>query len=282
MGEFVGFAITVGVLENDDAVAEFGSGGAARVVGPDGDPKTAFGVPGHLHRFGELGKFAFAGEEVYLNARREGHLRHGLLGSKEFVGAVGIGAGLVGAERRHERQREHFGGTGLAFGGGPKDPVAVGGDGVALHHLLLHDLEIRDLGLIFDGLVSDLRSVAVDVVAVDGAVAGVPLGILFVHGRLESREIADGRGLAEEGLENHGCEGGVAGLIEVDAVDCERTSGLGGFGEEFLRRRVEIDERHAGAIAGDLGHRRGVEREVLVVRRGDFEIFVGEGFVGDG
>ena len=281
VGEFVGFAVTVGVFEDDDAVTELGGGGAARVVGPDGDPEAALGVPGHLHGFGEFGEFALAGEQVHLHSGGEFHLRHGLLRGEELVGPVGVGAGLVGAERSDQRKREHLGRGGFALGGSPEDAVAVGRDGVALFHLLLHDLIIGDFGLILDGFVGDLRPVTVDIVAIDRAVAGMPLGVFLVHGFLEPGEIADGRRFAKKGFKNHGGKSGVAGLVEVNAVDRERPAGLGGLGEQFLRRGVEIDEGHTGAIAGDLGHRGGVEREVAVVRRRDFEIFVGMGFVGD-
>src|ERR1051326_1014979 len=51
MRAFVGLASAFGVLEQDQAVADFAVGRAFRVVVPNGDPETAFGVPRHLDRF---------------------------------------------------------------------------------------------------------------------------------------------------------------------------------------------------------------------------------------
>ena len=109
----------------------------------------------------------------------------------------------------------------------------------------------------------------------------MPLGVFLVHGFLEPGEIADGRSFAKKGFKNHGGKSGVAGLVEVNAVDGEGPTRLGGLLKKFLRGGEEIDEGHPRAVARHLGHRGGIEREVAVVRRRDFKIFVGMRFVGD-
>ena len=284
-GAFVGFAVAVGVLEDNELVLDGGGGGELGVPGPDGDPEAALGVPGELEGFGEFGEFLLAGEDVGFEPGREGHELDGVGGIFEDVGAIGVGAGLVGAEGRHHRDRDEVDGAGLAGGEGPGLALVIGGDRIALRHLLHHDLSIGDFGLILNGLVGDLGAVAVDVVTVDGAVVGVPPRVFLGDERAEflgGGRVEGGGGFVEEGLEDFGGEQGVAGLAEMNAVDGEGAAGAGGFGGEFLRRSEEIDEGHAGLVAGDLGHGGGVEGEVTVVRGGHGEFGARELLVGDG
>ena len=283
-GAFVGFAVAVGILEDNELVLDGGGGGELGRPGPDGDPEAALGVPGELEGFGEFGEFLFAGEDVGFETRREGHFGDGLFGAEELVGAVGVGAGFVGPERRHHRDGDQVDRAGVAGGEGPGLAFVVGGDGVALGHFLHHDLGVGDFGLILDGLVGDFGAVAVDVVAVDGAVAGMPPGVFLGDEGAEflgRGGVEGGRGRAEEGLEDFGGEGGVAGFAEVNAVDGEGAALGEGGGGEFLGRGEEIDERDAGLVAGDLGHGGGVEGEVPVVGGGDGELGAGELLVGD-
>ena len=65
-GAFVGFAILIGVLENDDFIAGFLAGINMRVGDGGGDPKTAVFVPAHLDGAGHLGEIFFGGKAIDL------------------------------------------------------------------------------------------------------------------------------------------------------------------------------------------------------------------------
>ena len=155
--------------------------------------------------------------------------------------------------------------------------VAVGGHDVALGHFLLHDLVVFEFRAVLALLIGHLGATAVDIVAVDGAVALVPLPVLVVDGADEVRGGGWG-GFAEEPGEHGGGESGVALRTEVDPVDGERFFG-GGVGGEG--RFEEIDED--GAIGGgDLLHGFGVVAEPVVGLGTVGEVGVVEIFVGDG
>gem|GEM_PF-6208762 len=85
-----------------------------------------------------------------------------------------------------------------------------------------------------------------------------------------------GRGFAEErGIDLLG-EAGLAGVVEVDAVDGERAvPAARGFLEQALRRVEQVDEGHARDVTRGLGHRARVGGEVLVYLRLVLEIRVG-------
>ena len=65
-GAFVGFAILIGVFENDNFIARFLAGINMRVGDGGGDPKTAVFVPAHLDRAGHLGEIFFGGKAIDL------------------------------------------------------------------------------------------------------------------------------------------------------------------------------------------------------------------------
>ena len=65
---------------------------------------------------------------------------------------------------------------------------------------------------------------AVDVVAVDGAIAAVPLVVLFEDGVVELGKVSGGGGFAEKLAENGGGDGFLAFLAEAEAVDGQRFS----------------------------------------------------------
>ena len=97
----------------------------------------------------------------------------------------------------------------------------------------------------------------------------VPLGALLVD--LGANLFVHGAGgLAEDGLELGGTEGGVTGGVDVDTVEGER--GLGR-SVEFLGSGEEVDELHAVSL-GDRGHGGRVEREILVVLSGELGVEV--------
>ena len=59
-GLLVGFAIVIGVFEDDELVAWLGvSDAVVRVAGHGGNPETSFVVECYLHRVGKVGEFFF-------------------------------------------------------------------------------------------------------------------------------------------------------------------------------------------------------------------------------
>ena len=65
-GTFVGFAILIGVLKNDNFIARLLAGINMRVGDGGGDPKTAVFVPAHLDRAGHLGEIFLGGKAIDL------------------------------------------------------------------------------------------------------------------------------------------------------------------------------------------------------------------------
>ena len=63
-GAFVGFAILIGVLENDDFITGFLAGINMRVGDGGGDPKTAVFVPAHLDGAGHFGEVFLGGKAI--------------------------------------------------------------------------------------------------------------------------------------------------------------------------------------------------------------------------
>ena len=59
-GLLVGFAIVIGVFEDDELVAWLGiSDAVVRVAGHGGNPETSLVVECYLHRVGKVGEFFF-------------------------------------------------------------------------------------------------------------------------------------------------------------------------------------------------------------------------------
>ena len=109
-GAFVGFAVVVGVFEDDDFVRLFLSGFDVRVDGGAGDPETAFLVPCHLDGFSDE---RVLGEEIDFEFRGEfeGGLFDGWVDGGDFLEiALGLSDGGEGEE-----------GSGDPLHGGGKD-----------------------------------------------------------------------------------------------------------------------------------------------------------------
>ena len=67
-GAFVGFAVLVGVFENDDFIARFLAGIDVGISDRGGDPEAAVLVPTHRDGAGHFGEVFFGGEAVDLEA----------------------------------------------------------------------------------------------------------------------------------------------------------------------------------------------------------------------
>ena len=66
-GLLVGFAIVIGVFEDDELVAWFRiSNAVVWVTGHGSNPETSFVVECYLHRVGKVGEFFLGGEELHL------------------------------------------------------------------------------------------------------------------------------------------------------------------------------------------------------------------------
>ena len=245
-------------IQDDELVEDLGRRRGLRVGRPAGNPEAALGVEVHLHRVDELGDGGLVGDELDLHAFGRGEVL-------ELIDTAEVGDGFLAIRRHGDLGLKvimlHF--DRLTLGGGPDALVVIGGLEVAVG-----ELGAEHRGVV-DALVLNAGALAEDVELVDRAVAVVPLGALlvdlgadlFVHGA---------SGLAEDGLELGGTEGGVTGGIDVDAVEGER--GLGG-GEKLLRSGEEVDELDAVGL-GDFSHGGSVEREVLVVLSGELGVEV--------
>src|SRR2546423_10372266 len=84
VGELIGFAVTVSIFENNEAVAGFAGGSALGIIGPNSNPEPAPGIPGHWDWLGEFGKFFLAREEVHLHAGMNLHFRKGIFSAEEL------------------------------------------------------------------------------------------------------------------------------------------------------------------------------------------------------
>ncbi|MCZ7639400.1 MAG: hypothetical protein M5U12_27175 [Verrucomicrobia bacterium] len=124
---------------------------------------------------------------------------------------------------------------------GPDATVAVRREHIALRHLLLHDLVVRDPRTARSGLEAELRAAAVDVVAIDGPVTLMPGVVLRVDRVAQPAVIARWGRVAEQTFEQDRREARVAFLRQMETVDGERKTGVGGVGVQPLRRGEEVD-----------------------------------------
>ena len=88
-GALVGFAILIGVLENDDLIAWFLTGIDVRVGDGGGDPEAAAFVPAHLDGAGHFGEIFFGCEAVDLETGIDLESCFFIGDGEEFVGSTG-------------------------------------------------------------------------------------------------------------------------------------------------------------------------------------------------
>ena len=297
LGHLVRLAVAIRVLEDEEAVAVLAPRRAFRVIAPRGDPEPALRVPCRLDRVDEIGELLFVGEEIHLHAGMDGHLGDRFLAVEEDMRAVLLRAALVRRHRVDGRQvvvvHDHV----AAAGHGPDALLAIGGHDITHGHLLLHDLVVGGVGRgrlpVRNGTalarqISHGGTAAVDVVAVDRAVAGVPHRVLLVDGGAElfkagGRAFRAGRrsGFTDKPLVDDGREGFVSGLAQEESVDRQGNSLSRGGRVELLARFEQIDKWNAVGL-GDFSHRARIQDEVGVgrsgVREGGIAMFLG----GDG
>ena len=272
----VGLAVVIRVFEDEQLVVHRVLRLPMRIGRPGRDPQPALRVERHLHRIDQIGEGLLVGEERHLQPVGDGHLGERLLPAEEKMRAVGSAAGQVG---RHVDER-----LGVAvvdrqvraLGDGPDPRVAVGGHGVEDFHLAVHHHAVADavgvasassrLRIVRAGsrLVAKFGSAAIHVVAVDDAVALIPMEVLVRNGRLQLRDRA---GLVrsrrpEQRVADRLGDELVAVLVQVNAVDRQRLVRLS---IQVPADREQVDERYAAGL-GDFGHRIGIDLQSSVVR----------------
>ena len=225
-GGLGGFAVRTEV-EHEELVLDLVGRAQLGIARPRGDPQAALGVEAHLHGAGKLGELHLIGDERDLQPFRHGHVLDGFLAAEEGLHVA------VGFERADFRQVGIIDRRVAALGHGPNAHVAVRGLHVALGHLLLHHIVVRDLrrALFLADREGEFRAATVHVVAVHRAIAAVPFEILLEHGGVEFGEVAGGSGFAEQRAEEFGRDDFITGLGEVNGVKRERLAGFGGGGE---------------------------------------------------
>jgi len=168
---FVGFAIVVGVLVDEEHVVWFGVAGFPMGVGGHGgDPEAAFVIEGELDGIGEIGEFLFGSEEVDLVAGCGGEGGEGFVAVEVFGGAVLFARAVVGFD---------FGeGRGFGIGGGEVEGFPLGGGPDRLVTVRAHFLKFFKLGRVIDGP-EGVVAAAVDVDAVGDFVVFLPEPVFF-------------------------------------------------------------------------------------------------------
>ena len=171
----VGFAVAIGVFEDQDLVIDGHAGQVLWVAGHRGDPEPALRVERHLHRVGKLGKLDLRGEAIHLVALLDLHHRQRLLGGGR--GSERLDVGLDRLEIAGSRVVDHVRHR-LPSGHVPDPSVADG----------RHRPELLELGGEVHGAVGILPA-AVDVAAVDAAMVVEELQVLLIHGRPQGCKI---------------------------------------------------------------------------------------------
>ena len=261
----VGFAVAIGVFEDQDLVIDGHAREVLWVAGHRGDPEPALCVERHLHGIGKLGKLDLRGEEIHLVALLDLHHRQRLLGGGR--GGERLDVGLDRRQIAGPRVVDRVGHR-LPSGHVPDPAVADG----------RHRPELLELGREVHSAVGILPA-AVDVAAVDAAMVVEELQVLLVHGRPQGCKIDRwfGRPRAEERRVENPAHLPIAMLVEMDAVN---RPGLLRLCHLVAAGGEEIDEDRALA-GGHLFHGLGIDRDPGVVCRAvgqarPLQVFVGD------
>ena len=267
-GEFrdaVALAVLVVVMADDERVLHLLQRLPHRVGVPHGGPQAAFRIDLELHGVDELRELRLVGEQAHFKARIQGHVLDRLLAA-DVVGAAFLhgarGLRLAADIRDHRHRRRHVAVIDFevaALGTRPDLRIAI-----ARHHIQHRQLMLQHHGIGLSVGEGQRRAPAPDVVAVAGAVAGIPVHILLHHGLAQFFQ-RRGRGdlPAEQRLGDHFRELAVALGAEMHAVDRQRL--LRGL-EELKRGMEEIDKADARLLRGGLGGLR-VGFELRIVLR---------------
>jgi hypothetical protein len=195
--------MTESVFENQNLIANFARRRAFGIIAPARDPQTALGVPGHLHRSDKIGKLFFAREEIHFHPRMHGHFRDCFFTAEERPFVFRQRAGFVRLDRGNRRKIRIIHDKVGAIGERPDAFVAVRGHHIALRHFLLHHFVIRDLRPAFSGLVSHLRTPAINVVAINRTIARMPYRALVIYRRAQLGKVTARRPFVKQLLEDH-------------------------------------------------------------------------------
>ncbi len=242
----VGHPVAVVVGQDQKPIGHLAGRLPFRVGRPRRGPEPTAGVHAKLHGVDELGEHLLGGEQVGAHARLQGHaldrrLAAEVLERAELAHAVLV-LGLVEVRRDLDRGR-HVGVVRrdrLATGGGPDDPIAVGGHEIELGQFVLQDLEIALAVREGEG-----GPGAPDVVAVGGPVPVEPVPVLVEHGGAEGLQEVGvvGRRSAQQTASHHLGDLSVPRIAEVHAVERQRRVGSG---VEPLRRPEQVHVSHPG------------------------------------
>ena len=105
-GELVGFAILVGVFEDDDSVWWGETRNGVREGGHGDRPESTASIEGDLHRVAEFGEVFLRSKDVDLEAFRDGELGHGFCDWFDDSSALAIVAFCAFGKRGERRLRE--------------------------------------------------------------------------------------------------------------------------------------------------------------------------------
>ena len=171
---FVGFAVVVGVFEDEEFVVGFGVAGfPMRVGGHGGHPEAALIVEGDLDGVGEVGEFFFGGEKVDLVAGGGGEGSEGVVSVEVFGAAVFLAGAVVGFD---------FGkGSCFGIGGSEIEGFSLGGGPDRLVAGDTHLLEFFKLGGVVDGAEGFVAS-SVNVDAIGDLVVFLPDPVFLEDG----------------------------------------------------------------------------------------------------
>ena len=222
-----------------------------------------------MHRIGKFGKLLLAREQVYSATRRHFHVVDGGLAAQEWVRTIRIRSGFVAFHFHGRREVVVFDLQVHPLRDGPDPLVPVRRHHVAHFHLALHRVAVHH------AVKFQVGTAAINVVAVHGAIAREPDGVLLVDRAAQLLERTPfsraWRRFAKERLEHHRRERAVPLVGQVDAVNGKRRFGLR---ISALGRREKVHERHRGVLR-HFRHCIGVKLEIRIDRGGVGEIRVG-------
>ena len=255
-GLLIGFAVAVGVLEDDQLIVGQGIAGTVVWVGRGrGDPESTFAVERHLDGLFEVGEFLLRGEELDLVAG--GHLHFGDGGlTRQELGRVAV-LHVRLEIRRYGRERER-----LAVVDRQVGPLPLG---EAVDEFVAERGELarlRDLGRIVLRA-KRVVALAMGVDAVDDRVIAVPEEILHLDRFVDQGLVGAGSTFspAVEPIGEQLGDGAIAGVGRGEAVDRIGRLGLA------VSRERRLEEVNVGqpVLLGHTLHGGGVELKVGVL-----------------
>ena len=186
-GAFVGFAVTIGVFQDQQAIVHLFGRLPVRIRAPAGDPEPPLGVERHLHRLDQFGEHRFVSEQFDLHVLMNGHLVDRFLPGQEQVLAIRQRPRFIGNDWNELGQVRVVGFGSASLSGRPDNLVSLGRQRVEHVEFPLADGIVRKSVAVSARTFGELqeRTIAIRRISVGDAITHVPVEVLISNGSIQ-------------------------------------------------------------------------------------------------